>query len=757
MSEATQGTSIRLRQSILIGLGAMLVLVPLYFSPSMSDYHTPKFILIQVSATVLGCLLLISMVLDGEVYILDHPIYYTMLAFLAANFISLFQAHNIYQGLYALWIQACFFILAILCFHCIRKRSHVHILSGVMTATGCAVAVVGLMQHNDLFHFYHRWRISASTIGNVNFVAEYYNVVYPISLVLLLVVRRAWLWFLVMIACFLMTCHLIVMGSRGGWLGALITIAVIGGAALAKRYTIRRRVVDVFLVGSLCTLLGWPILSSVASGMQVGGGQTLSRLAGSYWDLAASRSGDALAIRDISTRQRVLLWGDTFRLIFDRPVLGVGTGNFEFNIPNYLSRASLEIKTGMERDSGVEHMVFRAHNEYLEVWSETGLIGLAIFLVLLVQIGRSVFRLLVGYVRGEEEPLVVGLAAAILATLTHSLFSSNFQNPTSATVFWVVVGFVWTFAVDPGDRRKLGLLKTSSDRFSFGLAAAGVCVVLLTCFHGYRMLRGAVLFQDARRLIQREDRDGALAAVESSLRFPSPRPFATYEMLGKLYHHSGNWTEAEASFRRSISYNEGHAGVHYFLGRTQAQRGRWEEALTSLERAVDLEPLRPEYRVTLGTTLGQIGRYDDALAEISLALERDPNLKSAHYALGGVERERGNYDLALRAFDGALAFDPGDLDIQNSRARQLILLERFGEAEESLRKIISLAPEMVAARVNLAVTVLNRGRLAEAIEICVEIVKKWPGNRVARELIAEVYKEQGEPELARKAKSGEIP
>jgi tetratricopeptide (TPR) repeat protein len=159
----------------------------------------------------------------------------------------------------------------------------------------------------------------------------------------------------------------------------------------------------------------------------------------------------------------------------------------------------------------------------------------------------------------------------------------------------------------------------------------------------------------------------------------------------------------------------------------------------------------------LGTTLGQIGRYDDALAEISLALERDPNLKSAHYALGGVERERGNYDLALRAFDGALAFDPGDLDIQNSRARQLILLERFGEAEESLRKIISLAPEMVAARVNLAVTVLNRGRLAEAIEICVEIVKKWPGNRVARELIAEVYKEQGEPELARKAKSGEIP
>ena len=63
--ETTENTSTsnRLQQAILVGLGMMLVLVPLYFSPSMSDYHTPKFILVQVFATILGCLLLISMVL----------------------------------------------------------------------------------------------------------------------------------------------------------------------------------------------------------------------------------------------------------------------------------------------------------------------------------------------------------------------------------------------------------------------------------------------------------------------------------------------------------------------------------------------------------------------------------------------------------------------------------------------------------------------------------------------------------------------
>ena len=344
-------TSHQLRQAILVGLGMMLVLVPLYFSPAMSDYHTPKYILVQVFTTILGCTLLISMVLDGEVYILDHPIYYTMLAFLAANFISLFQAANIYQGLYSLWIQTCFFLVAILCFHCITDRQQVHRLVGLMIAAGGVVALIGLLQHNDVYHFYHRWNIAASTIGNVNFVAEYYNVVYPISLVMLLIVKRAWVWSLLLTACFAMTCHLIVMGSRGGWLGVLIAGGVIGGTELVRRYHIGRRALDTVVVGVLGLLLGWPVMTSVAASLPVAQGQTLAQLSNTYWGQVVSRSADALVMGDRSTRQRVLLWEDTFRLIMDRPMLGVGTGNYEFSIPKFLGSGSHELKSQMENES----------------------------------------------------------------------------------------------------------------------------------------------------------------------------------------------------------------------------------------------------------------------------------------------------------------------------------------------------------------------------------------------------------------------
>lgn len=757
VAETTIDASHRLRQVILVGLGLMLVAVPLYFSPSMSDYHTPKYILVQVFATILGALLLISMVLDGEVYILDHPIYYTMLAFLAANFISLFQAANIYQGLYSLWIQTCFFTVAILCFHCITSRRQVHALVGVMVAAGGVVAVIGLLQHNEVYHFYHRWNIAASTIGNVNFVAEYYNVVYPISLVLLLIVRRPLAWAAVLAACFAMTCHLIVMGSRGGWLGVLIAGGVIGGAELVRRYHVGRRALDAALVSILVALLTWPIMTSVASSLPVTEDQTLAQLSQNYWDRVVSRSTDALVLGDRSTRQRVFLWEDSFRLIMDRPLFGVGTGNYEFNIQKFLGAGSLGIKSAMESESGIEHMIFRAHNDYLEVWAESGLLGMIIFVILLAQIVRSVVRLLMDYVKGREEPLVIGLGAAVLATLAHALFSSNFQNPASAIVFWVVVGFVWVFSVAFEDRPKLGLLNTSSDGFSFGVAALGIVVVVFTCYHGYRMRQGAILFQDVRAQMTRQQFDLALETAETSLRYPSPRPFATYEMLGKLHHRFENWEEAQQAFEMSLRYHPNHPGAHYYLGRALVQQGQPEAAVDVLKRAIELEPRRPEYHATLATALGQMGRYDEGAASVSQALSLNPNLKAAYYALGGIERGRNNHEAALKAFDEVLALDPADHQARNSRAHELILMERYDEAIGELESLIEAAPRYVDPRMNLAVAYFSRGDDSLAIETCREILTGWPSYQPARQLLAAVYQQRGDEASARSVLTGELP
>ena len=76
-------------------LSALLLGVTLVYLPSLSDYSTPKSVLFLILTSVLAAGLLTRMVLQGEVYVVDTPVYYTILAFLAVNFISLFLNANI--------------------------------------------------------------------------------------------------------------------------------------------------------------------------------------------------------------------------------------------------------------------------------------------------------------------------------------------------------------------------------------------------------------------------------------------------------------------------------------------------------------------------------------------------------------------------------------------------------------------------------------------------------------------------------------
>ena len=176
-----------------------------------------------------------------------------------------------------------------------------------------------------------------------------------------------------------------------------------------------------------------------------------------------------------------------------------------------------------------------------------------------------------------------------------------------------------------------------------------------------------------------------------------------------------------------------------------------------MNRAVSLEPMRAEYRVTLGTTLGQIGSVEEAIAALQKALSLDSNSKSAYYALGGVENSRGNYQAALEAFEEALTLDPSDLDIRNSRAKELIFLERFDEAIRELTRIVVEDATLVAPRMNLAVALYNRGDAQEAVAACADVLRRWPGYRSARDLMAVIYDSIGESDRAQKVRSGDLP
>lgn len=135
-----------------------------------------------------------------------------------------------------------------------------------------------------------------------------------------------------------------------------------------------------------------------------------------------TRFGDSPSAGEISRDGRAQIWSESWQLFRAFPVTGSGLGTFEHAL--YPFRRSMPT-------AAVDY----AHNDYLQVLTELGLIGFALAMALA---GRIVERSICA-VRSSRVPWFgLGLMAALLATAVHSLVDFNLYVPANAlTTAWI--------------------------------------------------------------------------------------------------------------------------------------------------------------------------------------------------------------------------------------------------------------------------------------------------------------------------------
>lgn len=128
---------------------------------------------------------------------------------------------------------------------------------------------------------------------------------------------------------------------------------------------------------------------------------------------------------DITIGERLRYWGITWEMIRQRPFFGNGV-NMYYELFDRFAPAA-ETYRGY------------AHNCYLQMWSEVGLVGLAAFLYPFVILVSEEFFTPSQKAFGIKQALAVSL----LALLVQSFFDTNFYALQTATLFWMLWG---TFA-----------------------------------------------------------------------------------------------------------------------------------------------------------------------------------------------------------------------------------------------------------------------------------------------------------------------
>ncbi|MFL6275641.1 MAG: O-antigen ligase family protein [Blastocatellia bacterium] len=310
------------------------------------------------------------------------------------------------------------------------SRTRLLQLANFLTMFGLAVAVFSLVQHfawNGKFYWIRPTEAPSpfGPFANHNHFAGLMELLIPIPLGLLLTraVRGEMRW-LYGFAALMMSLAVLASLSRGGMISLVASLAFIFLLGMrARRYRDARRGAP----SRLATLAGRIVIITTI-GIVV--------TAGVFW-IGADPIIERVTNRQAATtdaqagsffNSRGWVWRDTLTMIRANPLTGVGLGAYDTAFSLYTaSDGSLRVP--------------QAHNDFLQIVADCGIIGGLLALWFIVLLGRAI----ASGIKARDAlmaGMAIGCGASAFAMLIHSIFDFNLQVPANALLFLLLVAVV---------------------------------------------------------------------------------------------------------------------------------------------------------------------------------------------------------------------------------------------------------------------------------------------------------------------------
>jgi putative inorganic carbon (hco3(-)) transporter len=246
----------------------------------------------------------------------------------------------------------------------------------------------------------------AGLLTNSNILAAYLSVALLITLGLALGSRghRRSAYFFVSVP---LAAAIVLTFSRSGFLACASGVGVL---VFAGRFRLWKSLAS----AAAMVVLVWGLMSVHDAAFEN------TRRAGSF---TATLTGN-MEEMDRSTLWRLTFGKAALDMVGTSPVIGIGAGQFMREFPNFVDRSEYSIDRAMN-----------AHNTYLQVLAETGLLGLASLLLFLVTVGVTAFRAQARAPDAGARYLVLGLLASgvglSVLSVAHNMIRSE---------IWLIAG-----------------------------------------------------------------------------------------------------------------------------------------------------------------------------------------------------------------------------------------------------------------------------------------------------------------------------
>lgn len=655
----------------------LFVIVPLVVNAESEEaFLFIKLLMAEVMLVVLIGLTLFSKSNRSALRSIRFPVTFFMLIIAFCYFISMLFAapFELSHGLPSIPKVYCcssgshlyFFILAFFCLVAWQRSDQINRrVLHIAVYTAAITAIYGIMQYIGVDPFKDVWveesvetqRGIFSTFGNANMLSGYLIGLLPFLLLWFIEEKAPGRKYLYGFLLVLFSITIIVTGTRGAWIGAIVSLTILVFFLLRRQYIHGKQLlisVSILLVLAL-------LLSFMVAVTNLFDEEESEKL---FWN----RMTSFFNTEDTSGRARLIAWDISLRMIGSQPFFGTGLGGFKHQYLYY--RADFfNTKDRVDYVPIVAALNYtRTHNEYLQTLVEGGLVTALPLYGLIIFFFFAMYRLL-SILPEEKFTTVAGSLAGFTAIALHGIFSF----PLHLAPHGVLIIFLASlFSPYLTGKRELPQLITWGKKDSVILGVMGLLLLtMLVCLmvHGSYVFVGSAFAdmntKDARLALEgpKPDPDKTLLSCKKGL-FYDPQYGPLYFYQAQAYQYKARLAKMQKNEREALDFfskssescrkgllNRTDAAMYVLWGLNLLETGKTKEAAEILTTATELDPASFNYLKMAGIAAYQAQDYEQALKHLQHARDLSDDDPVVHQHMAAIWQAKNNPSEAVIHLD----------------------------------------------------------------------------------------------------------
>jgi O-antigen ligase/Flp pilus assembly protein TadD len=341
-------------------------------------------------------------------------------------------------------------------------------------------------------------------------------------------------------------------------------------------------------------------------------------------NLTALQRFQNTSLAETNTGVRLLFWGTGLEMFRRHPVLGVGANNYEVGFPQARAQFAAEHMNNPVIALNEELLTQYAHNEYLQILAELGVIGFFLFAAFCLMLVLAFWFALR---RARHPLLVLGSGGGLLAFAISSGASAfSFRWLGSGLIFFFAAALVSHFA---NQTTRPAETAYSSSHLRLALGGGLIFAVLMSLGAAAQGVN-SILHASAQSNSSSPDRSEH--SYRLALRF-NPFDAATHYDYGILLYQQHRSGEAVKYLRSAVEHGINTSTAYASLAATEEDSGDLEAAEHTLAFATRVYPASVFLIVRHAAALARIKRAVEADKEFASAMTINPRLARGWYQL----------------------------------------------------------------------------------------------------------------------------